>query len=203
MARKATRKSSASTKATPSKRASSPATVTPSRQSKRAKKSPGATTLSIGTKRSKYFDQESEVSEAESDIRDEGSGYEDDDPSGSAVSSPTEIEEGDDEGEDLTSEDERPRKRKSGAKDTNGIIRGKTSKGQELWRPGVKTGLAPGEQVFIKLPKARQAGKIPYEDDTIHRNTMLFLGDLKDNNDRDWLKGISDAQYTSRIKLVG
>lgn len=65
----------------------------------------------------------------------------------------------------------------------------KTVKGQELWREGVKTGLGPGKEVFIKKPKARDSGGIDYVDDTIHPNTMLFLADLKENNERQWLKG--------------
>lgn len=62
-------------------------------------------------------------------------------------------------------------------------------KGQELWRPGVKTDLAPGEEMWIPLPKAREAGKTPYQDHTVHPNTMAFLGELKENNEREWLKG--------------
>lgn len=61
-------------------------------------------------------------------------------------------------------------------------------KGKELWREGVKTGLGPGKEVFIKLPKPRDAGDTLYEDHTIHPNTMLFLKDLKANNQREWLK---------------
>jgi hypothetical protein len=57
---------------------------------------------------------------------------------------------------------------------------------KELWRPGAK--LAPGTQLIIKKPKAREAGATPFTDDTIHPNTMLFLKDLAANNDRQWLK---------------
>jgi len=57
---------------------------------------------------------------------------------------------------------------------------------KELWKSGAK--LAPGTQVIIKKPKARDAGDTPYTDDTIHPNTMLFLKDLAANNDRQWLK---------------
>ena len=68
---------------------------------------------------------------------------------------------------------------------------------KELLKPGVKTGLGPGTQVVMKKPKARSAGKTPYTDDTIHPNTMLFLGDLAANNNRDWLKS-EYVQLTSR-----
>lgn len=60
---------------------------------------------------------------------------------------------------------------------------------KELWREGVKTGLGPGKEVFIKKPKARDAGDVPYQDHTMHPNTMLFLKDLAKNNEREWLKG--------------
>ncbi|OJD14833.1 hypothetical protein AJ78_04863 [Emergomyces pasteurianus Ep9510] len=70
----------------------------------------------------------------------------------------------------------------------------KKDKGEELWREGVRAGLGPGKEVFIKLPKAREAGDTPYEDNTIHPNTMLFLKDLKANNQREWLK-MHDADF--------
>jgi hypothetical protein len=57
---------------------------------------------------------------------------------------------------------------------------------KELWKSGAK--LAPGTQLIIKKPKARDAGDTPYTDETIHPNTMLFLKDLAANNDRQWLK---------------
>lgn len=37
--------------------------------------------------------------------------------------------------------------------------------------------------------RARNPGDTPYQDHTLHPNTMLFLKDLKENNSRDWLKG--------------
>ena len=84
----------------------------------------------------------------------------------------------------------RKRKRSSGGI-VRGVKAGKQIKGQELWRPGVKADLAPGEQVFIKLPKAKGDGGVKYVDDRIHPNTMTFLKELKGNNDREWLKGES------------
>lgn len=65
------------------------------------------------------------------------------------------------------------------------------SQGGELWRPGVKAGLGPGTQVVIKKPQARPAGKTPYNDESIHPNTLLFLKELKANNERQWLKSRS------------
>lgn len=64
-----------------------------------------------------------------------------------------------------------------------------SSKKKDLWREGVKTGLGPGKEVFIEKPKARDPGDVPYEDDTLHPNTILFLKDLTKNNERQWLKG--------------
>ena len=130
--------------------------------------------------KSKYFQpdsgDESEVEEAPED------------GSSSAV-----VESGDDSGEisseALSEEEQRPKKRKAPAtsKATESAP-SSGSKGKELWRQGVNTGLAPGTQIIIKKPKPRTPGKTPYSDITIHPNTMLFLKDLKANNDREWLK---------------
>ena len=73
------------------------------------------------------------------------------------------------------------------------------TKQNDLLKPGVKTGLGPGTQVAIKKPKARPAGKIPYEDDTIHPNTFLFLKDLKANNERQWLKSKCRLSYSNVV----
>jgi hypothetical protein len=64
----------------------------------------------------------------------------------------------------------------------------KLPRSRELLKEGVKTGLGPGKEVRIRLPKAREAGNVPYQDDRIHPNTFLFLKDLRDHNDREWLK---------------
>ncbi len=187
------RKQIASSDITPQKRAPSPAKATPSRQSKRIKSSPVASATTKTTpKKSQFFHHQSPSSDIESEIVNEESGYEDEDASVSAVSTPPEsdVDEGEEE-EEYTSDDARSKKRRAGRKNEHTVaaVTPKSAKGQELWRPGVKTDLAPGEAVFIKLPKARESGKTPYKDDTIHPNTMLFLQDLKENNDREWLKG--------------
>lgn len=88
----------------------------------------------------------------------------------------------DDEDEDDESDDATPRGKGS-------------SKATRVWKPGTKSGLGPGQQLVIKKPKARPAGKTPYTDATIHPNTMLFLGDLKANNERSWLKSKSEFLY--------
>jgi hypothetical protein len=46
----------------------------------------------------------------------------------------------------------------------------------------------PPKVTIIPLPKAREAGGVPYEDGRIHENTMLFLKDLKANNNREWMR---------------
>lgn len=66
---------------------------------------------------------------------------------------------------------------------------------KELWKPGTK--LEPGTQLIIKKPKARDAGDTPYTESTVHPNTMLFLKEIKANNDRQWLKCASDQQPLS------
>lgn len=71
---------------------------------------------------------------------------------------------------------------------------------EELWKDGAK--LAPGTQLIIKKPKAREAGDIPYLDHTIHPNTMLFLKDLAANNDRQWLKSTFPSLHTSVTQLA-
>jgi hypothetical protein len=113
------------------------------------------------------------------------------------------------EDEDDYESDEDAEKKKGGHKsagrkaDTKGIgrgggrggggvvVAGVVGAGKELWRPGVKTGLGPGKQVFIERPKPRGDGGIQYVPGRIHPNTMAFLADLKENNDREWLKSES------------
>ena len=168
-------------------------TTTP-RSSKRLKSLPTSKTTT--PKKSQYFSHPPSSSEPETEIANEDSGYEDEDASVSAVSSPPESEEDEDEDEYVSEDNARPAKRKSGRPSSGAVA--KAGKGQELWRPGVKTGLGPGKQVFIQLPKAREEGKIKYADERIHPNTMLFLGDLKENNDREWLKGESSSVFVGR-----
>ncbi|KAL8798946.1 MAG: hypothetical protein Q9182_006268 [Xanthomendoza sp. 2 TL-2023] len=211
---------SKSTASTPLKRPFSPdpkdvkALTPPARQSKRLKSSPLTSSVTKTTpKKSQYFTHSS-TSEPESEIEAEASGYEDEDASVSAVSSPPESEDEDDEEEAISSEEEdkKPKRKSkggsakktnvSGKGATNGIAataKGIVQKGKELWRPGVKSDLAPGEEVFIKLPKARSDGGVKYKEGLIHPNTMLFLGDLKENNDREWLK-MHDADYRQSKK---
>ena len=187
----------ASSNSTPLKRASD--SPLPARQSKRIKSSP-ITSSKTTPKKSPYFEHsDSSDPESESEIEKEASGYEDEDDSASLVSSPPEsdVEE---KSDDYASDGDAPKKRKKVRPiKSNGIVASVGKKGKELWRPGAKIDAAPGEAVFIKLPKAREAGKIPYKDNTIHPNTLLFLKDLRANNDREWLK-MHDADYRQSKK---
>lgn len=164
---------------------------------------PGTDTKKSKTKKatptkSQYFskagkEQHQDLSEDNAnDDEDEGfSSAPEDDLSayGSAADSENEDNDDDDNDEEYESEIEEPKsRRKSISKKSGAITSTQSSGGGELWREGVKTGLGPGQQVIIKKPKARPAGKVPYSDDTIHPNTLLFLKDLKGNNNREWLK---------------
>lgn len=47
---------------------------------------------------------------------------------------------------------------------------------------------APRKVVILPLEKLRDTGGVDYADHKVHRNTLLFLKDLKANNRRAWLK---------------
>ncbi|KAK7888113.1 hypothetical protein LTR67_008990 [Exophiala xenobiotica] len=177
------------------------ATVTPgSRTSKRLKDSAGKV-KSTPTK-SKYFEDpdsgDDEVPESADELAD--SGYEDEDLS--AIEEPSGPETGGDD--DFDSEEDgrksrpkaRVKKSKVGATSTISTV---LEKGKELWRAGVSTGLGPGKQVFIEKPKPRGDGGIKYVPERIHPHTMAFLKDLKNNNDREWLK-MHDPDYRESWK---
>ncbi|KAL9092801.1 MAG: hypothetical protein Q9165_004219 [Trypethelium subeluteriae] len=182
-----------------SRKRASEATSTPTRQSKRAKASDQTPMVKVTPRKSQHFQHEEqdavtaedELSELETSVAEEESGYEDEDES--VVPSPSESEDVD---EDYSSsEDTKPKKRvKVGGQKSHIVGAPKGANGKELWRQGVKAGLGPGNQVVIKKPKPREAGKIPYTDDSIHPNTLLFLKDLKKNNDREWLK-MNDPEF--------
>ncbi len=181
---------------TPQKRRLNPSTSTPStRQSKRIKSTPVSSKTKTTPKKSPYFEDPTD-SESESVPEKEESGYEDESAS-LASAPPSEVDDDDEESEEHNSSEEEKKPKKRGRKPkTNGVTPTTltSQKGQELWRPGVKTSLEPGKEVFIALPKARPAGSTPYKDHTIHPNTLLFLSDLRKNNDREWLK-VHDADY--------
>ncbi|KAJ5742756.1 uncharacterized protein N7511_011157 [Penicillium nucicola] len=139
------------------------------------------------TKTSKYFEESSD------------NGLESDDSQGATSGSAYEEKE--------SSSDEQEPEENSESEDTElkasakGVSRQRTGnvKGQELWREGVRAGLGPGKEVVIAKPKAREAGDVPYEDETLHPNTKLFLVDLAENNDREWMKA-HDPDYRAAKK---
>lgn len=190
MARRSLAKSDVAASRSSSKRPPSP-TTSARQQPKRTKQATSSTAAIVSESKSKYFEEDSDdeqelsepTSNTESAAEQEESGYEDDDrgAASSELSSEAASE------PDVSSEeDTKPRTRERPKADVKAV--GKQSKNEELWRQGVKTGLGPGNQIIIKKPKAREAGRQPYSKDSIHPNTMLFLKELAANNDREWLK---------------
>lgn len=55
---------------------------------------------------------------------------------------------------------------------------------------------APRKVVIIPLEKMRDTGGVAYEDHKVHKNTLLFLKDLKANNKRTWLKCEFASNYS-------
>ncbi|KAJ4415022.1 hypothetical protein N0V82_007604 [Gnomoniopsis sp. IMI 355080] len=53
---------------------------------------------------------------------------------------------------------------------------------------------APPRVTITPLVKLREIGGVPYEESRLHKNTLLFLKDLKANNKRSWLKS-NDKEY--------
>ncbi|CAG7927411.1 unnamed protein product [Penicillium olsonii] len=147
------------------------------------------------TSKSKYFEAEDSEPDSESDESAGGS-------SESAYEEPKDESSSADEAEpEEPSDSEEDTKKPSGrgrqpAETGN---RGKATKSKELWREGVKVDLEPGQEVVIAKPKARDAGETPYTDETLHPNTRLFLIDLAENNDRQWLKA-HDPDYRAAKK---
>ncbi|KAL1881508.1 hypothetical protein Plec18167_003104 [Paecilomyces lecythidis] len=198
--------SAAAAAPTPKRRPSAPldttAAVSSSKRQKAGSPAAGERPIRSTAKTSKYFQNSASkrpraVRESQSDSEPDSAPEE----SGSAYDVESASSEQDSETPD---EDDTPKKRKNQG-DRRKSTKGKdpeththeqeqnetitSTKGKELWREGVRTGLGPGKQVFIKKPKAREPGNTPYQDQTIHPNTMLFLQDLKENNERQWLKG--------------
>jgi hypothetical protein len=201
MARKSQRLSAGAATVLPSHKRTASNTSLPGGDAKKSRYQKATPT------KSQYFSKDTETgsqlgSEDDEDelAKDEDEDEDDDPPSapeedlsefGSAPESDDAEDDDDgngDDDEEYESEVEKlkPRKKSSSTKTTAGPP--KKQSGGELWREGVKTGLGPGQEVIIKKPKARPAGKVPYSDETIHPNTLLFLKDLKGNNNREWLK---------------
>ncbi|KAJ5824841.1 Conserved hypothetical protein CHP02453 [Penicillium robsamsonii] len=146
------------------------------------------------TSKSKYFEPEdSDEPDSESDASagdSSGSVYEEVEESPAEEVEPEELFDTD---EDTKKPHARGNPRQSTSSGSDPM------KGKELWREGVRVGLEPGQEVIIAKPKARDAGKTPYQDEILHPNTRLFLIDLADNNDRQWLKA-HDPDYRAAKK---
>lgn len=170
-------------------------TTTPSsRSSKRIKSIADSTPPSKSTPtKSKYFEQsDSEVVDS-SDGAESGSGYEDEEASATEVSEPaSDTDEYDSEEE---TSHKKPKQHKGTPSQTGKVVPAR----KDLWREGVKAGLGPGKEVFIQKPKARGDGGIKYVPEKIHPHTFEFLKDLKNNNDRTWLKA-HDPDYRQSWK---
>ena len=154
-----------------------------STDTKRAKTTKATPTKSQYFKKTKNLasSEDDEDDASSSDSAEEASEFGDEDE-GSPSS------EGEDDDYDQDSDDAPKSRKKAKPKQAATSSPAIRTKESELWREGVKTGLGPGNEVIIKKPKARPAGKTPYQDVTIHPNTLLFLKDLKANNERQWLK---------------
>lgn len=175
MAKRATKQSKAAKSANPPKRAPTEE-LQSSANSKRPRRL--ASTKSTPTK-SRYFegDSDSEDKESiESSDHGDGSGYEETDED----VAPTSESEGDG-GSDISGEDDNYGRAK-GSRTFGSVSRTKSQKMKD------KADFEPGVQVIIKKPKAKGPGSTPYQDDSVHPNTMQFLRDLKSNNNRQWLK---------------
>ncbi|KAJ3473928.1 hypothetical protein NLG97_g10068 [Lecanicillium saksenae] len=57
----------------------------------------------------------------------------------------------------------------------------------------------PMKVTIVPLEQMRGENGVPYEDHKVHKNTMLFLKDLKANNRRPWLKS-HDGEYRRAFK---
>jgi hypothetical protein len=185
MARRSLRKSTAPAGRSASKR---PQTneVTPDAPSKKRTKTAGTSHVKATTlpTRSKYFEPTSDedIKAVSESSRDENgnSDYEDEDASDSPDSP-------EDEASDASSVESKPKKRSQPIKSTSATST-RHGRAKDFLKTGADTGFEPGTQVVIKKPKARDDGGIPYVNDAIHPNTMLFLKELAENNDREWLK---------------
>ena len=213
MARKSQRLSAGATTALPSHKRTASNTSLPGGDAKKTKTQKATPTKSQYFSKGKQTDAVSE-SEDDEDASVPDEDEDDDLPSaaeedlsefGSAPES-DDAEDDEDDDEEYESEVKQPKLRRKSASAKTTTASSKKKSGGELWREGVKTGLGPGQEVIIKKPKARPAGKVPYSDETIHPNTLLFLKDLKENNNREWLKSEFDCfpfSFYTQLSFLG
>lgn len=95
------------------------------------------------------------------------------------------------ESDEYLSEDDRPKKRKratprSRPTSAKSSVKRTSAAGDADDTP-TKNGKSVGDgEYLIRKLAARSAGKTPYAPHTLHPNTLLFLRELKANNERDW-----------------
>lgn len=187
--------------AAPPKVKEDPSPASERRASKRLRQSDSKASNSrkFDAKKSVYWEGNASQTEGDdgSSSAAEGSGYDDEDANESSAAASSSA------APSVDSEEERPGKRRklsqpqkkktvaqptpkaNGARSHEGRL---SVSAKELLKEGVRTGLEPGKEVIIKAIRARDDGGIPYTPSTIHPNTMIFLEELKKDNDREWLK---------------
>jgi hypothetical protein len=211
MARKSQRLSAGAATTLPSHKRAASNTSLPAGEAKKSKTQKATptksqyfskTTGSSARSKKKADDSGDELAPDDDDDEDELASAPEDDLSefGSAHDSDDAEDDDDNEEDESESEVEESKSRRKSSSKKAATGKSKTVSGGELWREGVKTGLGPGQQVVIKKPKARPAGKVPYSDGSIHPNTLLFLKDLKGNNNREWLK--SEFDYCCLLSFL-
>jgi Conserved hypothetical protein (DUF2461) len=192
------RKLTAAAKATSHKRQASTTTTSPS-TTKRVKRQ--STSKSASKKRAIQEDIDpdmdvdmDEPSEGGDDDASEFSG----EPSSNTASSNDDAELSEfSEHENKSDSRRQTQPRNAKARARGGKAQSESKSAKDLVRPG-KTGVAPGTQVWIKKSKTRNPGDTPYEDHTVHSNTMEFLRDLAANNNREWLK----CEYQNMFSFI-
>ncbi|KAI4657753.1 uncharacterized protein J4E78_006141 [Alternaria triticimaculans] len=171
-----------------------PAPEVPARQSKRAR----------ATARKSYVEPESDTdSDGNKPKTDVASDGDEDDVVASDYEEHSDKDPSSESEHDETASDDEPEGKRAtprGRETKSLAIHKKVAGEKELWKLGAK--LAPGTQLIIKKPKARDAGDTPYLDHTIHPNTMLFLKDLTANNDRQWLKHFTTFAEKVSEKII-
>ncbi|KAI5846204.1 hypothetical protein BZA05DRAFT_476299 [Tricharina praecox] len=162
----------------PRKMTGSAPTATPRRQSARTK---------APVKKSPYFEHPSEdEDEGHKEESDTASDFEaESEPDDAVHEDEVEASEGREEEADEDEEEEKAAK----------PARKRTLSTAAISQPRVvKKKKASTGEVFIPHQRAPSPGDIEYADDQIHPNTLRFLSDLTENNNRSWLHG-HDAVY--------
>jgi len=118
------------------------------------------------------------------------------DPASSASENESEFDDGGDESSASASDfeeenekvDGRGRKRVKRDQDYESAPDNKDDQDEDEEEDSEDDEAKPVRVTVIPLPKLRDEGEIEYEDAKIHENTMLFLKDLKKNNNREWMR---------------